>query len=150
MQFIDSNLENVLTYMDKLSASSTPAWGTMNAQQMIEHLTNTIELAMGKQKFPLLVKEEDFPKMRAFILSDKPMPRNFKVDFAPENPPLIHEELELAIDAYCDAWLDFELWFAENEGMETVHPNFGPLNFDLWKRLHEKHLTHHFTQFNLI
>jgi hypothetical protein len=150
MQFIDSNLENVLSYLDRLTASSTPQWGVMNAQQMVEHITHTIEIAMGRHTYPVLVKEEDFPKMKAFILSDKPLPRNFKVDFVKDNQPLKYEELELAIDAYCDTWLDFEIWFSENDGKETMHPNFGPLNFDLWKRLHEKHLTHHLTQFGLI
>lgn len=150
MQSIDSNLEVVLSYMDRLTATTQPLWGTMNAQQMVEHLTHTLEIALEKHQYPLLVKEEDFAKMKAFILSDKPMPRNFKVDFMSENPSLIHEELELAIDAYCDKWLDVEMFFAENEGIKTTHPNFGPLDFDLWKRLHEKHLMHHFTQFGLI
>lgn len=150
MEYIDSNLEVVLTYMDELSADSSPLWGTMNAQQMIEHLTHTIEIAMGKHTYPVLVKEEDYEKMRAYIMSDKPLPKNFKVDFATDSLPLLHEEIELAVDEYCVAWLDLEMFFAENPGLKTMHPNFGPLDFEHWKRLHEKHLTHHFMQFGLI
>ena len=150
MQFIDSNLETVLSYLDKLSSRTSPKWGNMSSQQMIEHLTHTIEMAMEKHRYEPTVKEEEYEKMRQFILSDMPLPRNFKVDFMAENAPLIHEEIELAIDAYCDAWIDLEMWFDAHPGIETMHPNFGLLNFDLWVRIHEKHLTHHFTQFGLI
>ncbi len=150
MQLIDSNLENVLSYLDKLSAGARPKWGNMSAQQMVEHLTHTIEIAMEKHHYEPTVKEENYGKMRQFILSDQPLPRDFKVDFMLPNTPLIHDEIELAIDAYCDAWIDLELWFNAHPGIETMHPNFGPLDFDLWVRIHEKHLTHHFTQFGLI
>lgn len=150
MQFIDSNLENVLSYLDKLSPGARPKWGNMSAQQMVEHLTHTIEIAMEKHRYESLVKAEDYEKMRQFILSDKPLPRNFDVNFMAKDTPIIHEEIELAIDAYCDAWIDLEIWFDEQPGKETMHPNFGPLNFDLWVKIHEKHLTHHFTQFGLI
>lgn len=150
MQFIDSNLEIILPYLDKLTPDTKPLWGTMSAQQMVEHLIHTVEIAVELHQYPVQVNEEMYEKLQAFILSDKPLPRNFNASFVKENPPLIHEEIELATDAYCEAWIDLELWFAANPGRKTVHPHFGPLDFSLWKRLHEKHLTHHFIQFGLI
>ncbi len=150
MKFIETDLETVLSHFDNLSADTKPKWGTMSAQQMVEHLTHTLEIAMGMHQYTPLIKAEDYDKMRMFINSDKALPRNFKVEFASENPPLIHEEIELAIDTYCDAWLEFETLFAENPTLETMHPNFGMLNYELWNRLHSKHLTHHFIQFGLI
>lgn len=150
MKLIDSNLENVLSYLDRLDASKKPLWGTMTAQQMVEHLTHTLEVAMGNATYDLLIKEEQYEAMRKFILSDKPLPRDFQAVFAPANPPLKFEEIELAVDDYCEKWLDLELFFGENPEIETIHPHFGPLNFELWTRLHEKHLTHHLTQFGLI
>lgn len=150
MQFVDSNLENVLSYFDKLKADTKPLWGKMNAQQMVEHLVTAVEMGFGKHHYKLEVKPEQFDALKAFILSDKPMPKNYKTSFAPENPPLKFEEIELAVDAYCDAWIDLENLATENPKLEILHPNFGPLTYDLWKRLHEKHLTHHFTQFGLI
>lgn len=150
MKLVDSNLEVVLSYLDKLDASTKPLWGTMSAQQMVEHLTHTLDLAMGNVEYELKVKPEQYDAMRKFILSDQPLPRNFQAVFAPANPPLQFEEIELAVDDYCEKWLDLEIFFAENPGIETMHPHFGPLNFDLWVKLHQKHLTHHFTQFGLI
>lgn len=150
MKFVDSNLENVLSILDKLDASKKPSWGTMNAQQMVEHLSKTLDVAMGKGEYEIQVNPEQYEAMKKFILSDKSLPKDFKAVFAPENPALEFEELELAIDDYCDKWIDLEMFFSMNEGIETMHPHFGPLNFELWKRLHEKHLTHHFLQFGLI
>lgn len=150
MQFIDSNLEVVLPYLEKLKEDTKPLWGNMSAQQMVEHLTHTIEIAMNLHAYPLAITEDKFEKMRSFIESDQPLPKNFNAIFAPENPELIHSEIELAVDAYCEAWIDLEIIFSDNENLETVHPHFGPLTFDLWKKLHEKHITHHFEQFGLI
>lgn len=150
MKFIDSNLETVLPYFDKLSADTKPLWGSMNAQQMVEHLVHTIEMALGKHKYELEIKSSEFDNLRAFILSDKPLPRNFQAVFAPKNPKLKFEEIELAVDAYCEAWIDLENLAQADPKIEFLHPHFGPLNYELFKRLHEKHLTHHFTQFGLI
>ena len=150
MKFVDSNLENVLTYLNRLTPETKPLLGKMTAQQVVEHLTLTLEMAMGKRHFDLQVKPEQFETLRKFIGSDKPLPRDFKAVFAPENPKLVHEELALAIDDYCDKWMELEDFFESHPGIETEHPHFGPLNYELWIKIHEKHLTHHFTQFGLI
>lgn len=150
MKFLSTNLGELLPLFDKLDASTKPLWGSMSAQRMVEHLTDVLKIAMGEQVFPLAIEEEKIPRMLTFLESDKPMMRNIDVPFAVKDIPLRHSEIELAIDEYAETWLDLEILFAENPSLKTVHPYYGPLNFDQWERLHSKHLTHHFIQFDLI
>jgi hypothetical protein len=78
------------------------------------------------------------------------MAQGIKVPFAPENIPLRNEELELAIDEFVETWLDFEAMYESDPTLKHSHPFYGPLDFEQWKRLHAKHLTHHFMQFGLL
>lgn len=150
MQFIEINLENILQLLSNLSSDSKPLWGNMSAQYMIEHLSDALQIATGKSEQQLESKEEDLSKMIAFLHSDKPLPKGFKVGFAPEAKALRNEELELAIDELVDELLYFEEYYELNPTAKHVHPTFGSLGYTDWKILNEKHFTHHFQQFGLI
>lgn len=148
--FISTDLETLLPHFDKLNPDSKPKWGSMGAQRMIEHLTDTLKIATGETPFTLEVPEDRLEKMIAFLDSDKPMAANLKVSFVKDDAPLRHSEIELAIDEYVETWLDLESLYGDNPGLKHPHPYYGPLDFDQWNRLHSKHLTHHFTQFGLL
>lgn len=150
MNFIELNLENVLKTLDNLSIDAKPSWGKMNAQQMIEHLTIGFKMSCGKISFPPEINEELMAKMKLFLHSDKPMKKEVSVAFAPENPDLANEELELAIDDFVIEWIDFEEYYQINPENTNPHPYYGDLNYDEWCLLHKKHITHHFEQFGLI
>ena len=150
MTFIAPELPVFLTVLQKLSADTKPQWGSMSAQRMVEHLSDVIKMSMGEGKFELLVPEDKVPAMQRFITSDKPMVRNAKVDFAPENYTLRHSDLEDAIDEFTLCWVDFEEYYEMNDGKKHLHPFYGELNFEQWKMLHSKHFSHHFEQFQLI
>ncbi len=147
--FIEPNLEVVLPILEKLEPDTPPLWGSMSAQRMVEHLTDTMRIANGKNPMGLVIPEEKATSYRRFLDSDKPMARNIEVVFASNDIPLRNEELELAIDEFTDEWLDFEEYFASGD-KRSVHPYYGELNYDQWMSLHSKHLTHHFTQFGLL
>jgi len=150
--FIESDLETLLTYLDRLTPETKPKWGQMSAQRMVEHLTDTLRIATGKNEQPLEIPEEKIERMQEFLNSDKPMAQNISVPFATPamNEKLRNEELELAIDELVEEWLFFEELFETNEGRTSIHPYYGPLNFEQWLRLSQKHHTHHFTQFGLL
>jgi len=148
--FVETDIETVLKYLDALKPTQKPAWGAMSAQRMVEHLTDTLRIATGENPQKLEIPEDKIDRMLAFLDSDKPMARGIVVPFAPENEELRHEEIELAIDEYCEVWLDFEALYDVNPGLKHPHPYYGPLNFEQWNRLHSKHLTHHFEQFGLL
>ncbi len=148
MEFIDTDIQEVLRIMDQLDPNQKPLWGSLSAQGMIEHLTESIKIANGKKKVALAIPEDKTEKMQAFLESDKPMAKNIEVEFAPKNMPLIHDEIELAIDDFLIEWLDFEEYFENHK--TAMHPYYGDLNYEQWLKLHSKHLTHHFQQFGLI
>lgn len=149
MSFIEPNIEIILTHLNQLNASKKPLWGTMNAQRMVEHLTDLLLISIDN-KLNLLIKEEEIPKMQHLLESDRTMPKELEVPFADKNTPLRNDELDLAIDEMVETFLLFEEFFEKNPSTRTLHPYYGKLNFSQWKRLHSKHITHHFEQFGLI
>lgn len=148
--FIETDLESVLNYLNKLEADTQPAWGAMSAQRMVEHLTDTVRIATGKNPQELLVPEDRLPKMLAFLESEKPMAINFEVPFAKAETGVRNEELELAVDEFVEEYLEFMELFESNPEHTSLHPYYGHLNYAQWNRLNQKHLSHHFKQFNLI
>ncbi|WP_343748352.1 DUF1569 domain-containing protein [Fluviicola sp.] len=148
--FIETDLESVLAHLNKLTPETTPEWGKMSAQRMVEHLTDTIRIATGEAPQELIIPEDKIERMVAFLYSDKPMARNIEVPFAKADTPLRNEELELAVDEFVEAYLEFQELFAANPDLKTVHAFYGPLNYEQWDLLNKKHLTHHFTQFGIL
>jgi hypothetical protein len=149
MKFIDVRLESMLSFLNQLDKNTQPKWGEMNAQRMVEHLTDALQMAMGKVPVTLMIPEDKVEKLVAFLDTDKPMARNIEVPFAKKETPLRNEEIELAIDEFVDSWLAFEEKFTNDLSLKTIHPFYGSLNHDQWMKLHTKHFTHHMQQFGL-
>ena len=139
--------------LQQLHAHSMPKWGKMNAQQMVEHLMDFIDLSVEKIHFPLAVPEEDLPKYKTFLMSEKPFRENTKAPATVlgENPlPIKLDSLESAIYQLQITVVNFFTFFAENPNKKTLHPAFGWLNYEEWLILHYKHISHHLRQFELI
>ena len=149
MDYRDLDISEIIQKLDTLKADTKPHWGEMSAQRMVEHLTDTIKIASGKVKFPLVVPEDKIEKMIGFLDSDKPMARNIEVSFAKKSDDLRNEEIELAIDEFLLEWIDFEEHYAENPNKTELHPYYGQLNYEQWCKLNAKHLAHHFEQFGI-
>jgi hypothetical protein len=148
--FVQADLESILQYLNRLTPETKPSWGTMSAQRMVEHLTDALRVANGKNPQSVATPEDKLEKMLLFLESDQPMPQNVPIPFTTPDENIRHEELELAIDEFVEEWLEFEELYATEPGRTEIHPTFGPLNHAQWKRLAEKHHTHHFTQFGLL
>lgn len=146
------NLESLLSRLSKLSPETKASWGSLTAQAMIEHLTQGLEMSMGLRSYPMEVSEEKAEKLKAFLYTDQAFTKNIRVGFVATNAPLNHEDLDLAIDAFCAAFLSFEEYQLSKTAQEEplpVHPYFGALTKNEWGLLHQKHIEHHFTQFGL-
>lgn len=150
MEFIKADLCAFLDVISNLKENQKPVWGKMSAQRMIEHLTDSIRMSCGLENNELQIPEEKIERMQAFLLSDKPMAQNIQVSFAKENTQLRNSDMELAIDEFTTAWVDFEEMYTEDNKKIELHPHYGNLNYKLWLCLHSKHFTHHFNQFGLI
>jgi hypothetical protein len=149
MLFIQDNLETIMRHLNQIDADSKPLWGTMTAQRMIEHLTDGILSGIGKIEMTCPYEGEKLERSRAFLMSEQPMPREFKAHFVKDDAPLKHDDFEDAIDAFVDAWLELEEYNELNPNATHVHPVFGLLNQSEWRWMHRKHITHHFQQFGI-
>lgn len=145
----DLSLESMLERLNKLKVDTPAQWGIMQAQQMVEHLSEMLRMSTGKLQLSLEIEEDRIERMQAFLRSDKPMAKNIKVAFVSEQPKLRNEELELAIDEFVDEWLFFEETYSDHPEFTALHPYYGELNEELWRLLHAKHFAHHFEQFGI-
>lgn len=149
MTYIQTELPVILNELQKITSESNPLWGAMSAQRMIEHLTDAVTLSRGNHNFELELKEEYIPKAQAFLISDHPLPKDFKAAFAPADVKVRNNNIEEAIQEFEKAWKHFIADYTANPSKKALHPNFGTLDFDLWKRLHAKHISHHLAQFGI-
>ncbi len=138
--------------LGKITPESKTNWGKMNAQQMVEHVAAFFKVSTEKIKFDLVTPEEHLPKFKEFLLSDKQFRENTKapVNVIGEEPlPLRYKTYEEAVEKLHEAVDHFEAYFKNDPLKKTIHPVFGPLNFDEWVLLHYKHVTHHLRQFRM-
>lgn len=139
--------------LQQLRADSKPKWGKMNAQQMVEHLIDFVDLSVEKIHYPLAVPEEDLPKYKSFLMSEKQFRENTKAPktVLGENPlPEKLDSLQSAVLQLKISVADFFSFFAGHSDKKTLHPAFGWLNYEEWLILHFKHISHHLRQFELI
>ena len=150
MEFVQADLCAFLKILKNLDEKISASWGKMTPQRMIEHLSDCIYMSCGIGNHELLIPEEKIKGMQAFLISDKEMPQNIQVPFAKENTPLRNTDIELALDEFTMAWVDFEEMYSEDSKKTALHPYYGNLNYEQWLLLHSKHFTHHFSQFGLV
>ncbi len=139
--------------MQSLSEQSQQLWGKMNAQQMVEHLTDFFNVSVEKIIFPLVTPEEHLPKYREFLYSNKEFKENTKAPagvLGEEPLPLRTASLQSAKDQLKETVSYFFEYFKKEPAKKTMHPAFGMLNFDEWVMLHYKHVRHHLRQFGFI
>lgn len=133
-----------------IGPDAAPRWGKMNAQQMIEHMSEYIGYGYGKKLFDVLTPEEHLPKMRAFLLSDKPFRENTPNALMPDTPPPTqHGSVPEAIAALSTEVASLLAQFAEQPGKQVVNPFFGILDYEMTVQLLHKHAWHHLRQFGV-
>jgi oxepin-CoA hydrolase/3-oxo-5,6-dehydrosuberyl-CoA semialdehyde dehydrogenase len=142
--------ETALSSIRNLDEAAAPLWGRMSAQQMIEHLLWAVELSNGRVHTECLVPDAELPRMKRFLYSNRPGPRDFpNPALAGGLPPLRHGSLA---DATADFRCELERFLSAHRDPDRLftHPIFGTLNHEEWHRTHYKHLHHHLQQFGLI
>jgi oxepin-CoA hydrolase/3-oxo-5,6-dehydrosuberyl-CoA semialdehyde dehydrogenase len=151
-----SQLENwfeldMKTLLETLNSETTPQWGSMNATQMMDHLSDAFKLSMANYAIPADAISEKAEKYKVIsLLSDRPLPKGF-------NNPILQllfktsaPEFEQARQALHNQYAAFKLYFESNLGIQTPHNIFGNLHYHEWLWFHYKHCLHHFAQFGLI
>ncbi len=146
-----TNESEIRNTLGKLSNSDKPVFGTMNAQQMIEHLSAVTQIPNGNWSVDIFVDDEKTARRRPFLDTNQEIQPGFRASFLSDNPtPLKFNSIEEAIDDLITQLEVFFDVFEKDSSRTVVHPFFGELNFDYWKKFQVKHFTHHFKQFGLV
>lgn len=137
--------------MSSIAPETVPAWGKMDAQQMIEHMSDSVRIANGRDLKDCVTPVEHLPRMQDFMMSDKPFKentRNIQLSETPE--PHRFEHIEDAIGELQQELNEFVDVFGEDKMKTITNPFFGDLNFDQWVQLLHKHFLHHLRQFGIV
>ncbi len=145
------NFDDVRSKLLNLKEDTKPVFGQMNAQQMIEHLSSVTQIANGNWNVDVFVSDEKSARRKPFLNSENELQMGFRASFLSDGPvPLKFNSLAEAIDDLDYQVQQFVMIFNKEEGRTVVHPFFGELDFDYWKKFQVKHFTHHFKQFDLL
>ncbi len=152
INWVDFSNENEITsQLNKLTNTSKPIFGSMSAQQMIEHLSAVTQIANGNWDIEVFVSEEKNKRRKPFLNTENELQVGFRASFLSENPtPLKFSSIEDAIDDLTHQIQFFFEVFEKDTSRAIVHPFFGELDFEYWKKFQVKHFTHHFKQFGLV
>ena len=144
------SIAELRTALDQLDAATGPAWGTMDAPQMLRHCSRFMDLYLGRiavSGWARLVSRLIGPLfLRSFLT--KPIgatPRNIGTMPAIKARP----DLDLEFASECSRFLER---LAEVEALEGViqHAMYGASQAEDAKALVRHHTTHHFHQFGLV
>lgn len=143
--------EDSSIHLADLTIDHSAAWGKMTPQHMVEHLIITFKMSIGKIDIPFVTKEEEWPKMKAYLMKDSPMKRNVPSPVGNDNLlPLRFPDLESAKAKLLQERDSFLKFVKEQPDFVANHPYGGPMTAEEWLLFHRKHFKHHFIQFGLI
>jgi oxepin-CoA hydrolase / 3-oxo-5,6-dehydrosuberyl-CoA semialdehyde dehydrogenase len=134
-----------------LREDARPAWGTMTAQHMVEHLAWVFEVSIGQANVECSVPEARRERWKAFLFDATPMPQEFRNPALTAGLPSLRHaglaEARAALSRVVDRFLEQS---RARPDASYTHPTFGPLVAEEWSRSHFKHVYHHLRQFGLI
>jgi hypothetical protein len=143
--------QRFIPLLKQIPSDTTPQWGKMTLQQMIEHFSDSVRIASGKTAYTdFIFPPEQLQKYRDFILSEKPFRENTPNPLMPEVPaPVINPSAEEAISELQKEIDFFFSVFEENNLQVTRSPFYGDMNFEENIHLVYKHALHHLRQFGV-
>lgn len=139
-----------LELLESISPETVPAFGKMNAQQMVEHMSYAFKQASGLIPLRSNQPEEVTQKMYQFMMSDRPFKDNTPNSFLPDEPePVLYSGMKEAIEVLKKDIEFFESVFSDQSDRRIHNPFFGNLNQQEWIHLLHKHAWHHLRQFHI-
>ena len=137
--------------LDRLKEDTQSIWGIMTPQHMVEHLIVTYKMSIGRIKLPVISREEDIPRIKAYLMKDSPMRRSVPAPTGKnELQPLRATSLDEAKEKLLKETVSFLDFMRAQPDHLADHPYGGAMRADEWVYFHRKHIKHHFIQFGLI
>lgn len=142
--------EDYIILLTNGNPSIKPAWGKMNFQQMVEHMSYSVKIANGTLKFLLQTPPEKLDQMKSFAIGEKPFRENTPNPLIGEDTvPVVFDDVPSAIKDLKDQLNAFYILFETKMDLRVENPFFGELNYEEWVALLSKHARHHLKQFGL-
>ncbi len=141
-KFVDiTDRESLDHCLSKLEINTVPLWGTLTPISLVEHLITTLEYTNGKKVATCTLTAEQIEKRKQVVIySDAELPMGIKTPVSKDVPSATTFKTVPGAMAALNKELDaFEKYF-EAEGITSVHPGFGELNYNEWLIFHGKHL----------
>lgn len=135
----------IISRIQKLSPESPRQWGTMDAAQMLWHLTFPLKIALTDKDLPNAWIGRLFGwYMKKKYLANEPMQKNLPTAKVAKSKgvPRNFEEEKAKVISLIDA-------FYAGKIRTKPHPLFGKLSKEEWGRMQWKHLDHHLRQFGV-
>lgn len=148
MSLIDSTVvERFQRRVEALSAETRPRWGRMVPAEMLDHLSNSMEIGMGERVAAPLLPSWLAACVRPFGMLPLPIPHGLpSTDEFLARPSA---DLNDALARFSDTLRRFHRTVLGNPGLRHGHPAFGALSRLQWAELQRRHIDHHFKQFGL-
>jgi hypothetical protein len=147
-EFLQQDVPHLLR---QIPADTPASWGKMNVQQMIEHMSDSVRIANGRDLRDCITPEEHLDRMQAFLKSDKPFKENTVNSLMGEVPePCRFERIEDSLGDLEEELKEFQNIFEQDKSKQITNPFFGDLNYEEWVQLLYKHFLHHLRQFGVV
>jgi len=144
------NVVGKINHLYKLNKTQKPLWGKMTPQHMVEHLYKAVQSSINEIKFNIYSEESKIPVFKRIFLGNRPLPKEFmNPAIGPDLIPLEFADLKQAIEELKKAIERYNQFFKNYPSIKTIHPVFGYLSKEEWDIFHQKHFTHHLSQFGL-
>lgn len=143
----EEGLKDLLSRLNKLKPGKGPEWGTMDAAQMLAHVTVSIKLALNEI-------EPEYNE-RYLEIGNLVRDRLFDSEVFTKNVPTTIEFVKTGFEDFAKNKAEFIKYLnrvkeiGQNYTATGKHPYFGKLNPDEWGKLIYKHTNHHFIQFGI-
>jgi len=148
MSLIDSSrVERALARLERLAPDRRPRWGRLTATGMVEHLSNSLEVAMGLRPAAAMVPAFLFPL--AWAVGRLPLPIPRRLPAAPEFLAARGADFPATVAQLRELLRRFHREVLADPMVRHLHPVFGSLSRLQWAALQDRHLHHHFRQFGL-
>jgi len=143
--------DNYLMLLNKLDPQQKPLWGKMTPQHMVEHLILAVKMSNGKLRLECFNPPEKIPSLKRFLMSSRPMPKLFMNPVIGEDlRQLEYSSFQKAMEKLKNEIDDYIIFFEKNPDAKTVNVTLSELNKEEWDVFHQKHFTHHLSQFGLL
>jgi hypothetical protein len=135
--------QDIITRINTLTPQSARLWGKMEVAQMLAHLQQPLEVALGKRT----IKGSFFmnlllPFFKTTLWDDKPWKKGL-----PTDPTYITAGEMKEFSAEKANLLELISQFQEKDVNLEKHPVFGRMTKEQWSKSAWKHIDHHLKQF---